>query len=64
MEIRFANEKDLSRVNDLRKQVNDLHVAGKPDVFKPGFNDTLRDYIYVILQEQVTSSMIAGSLKG
>ena len=59
MEIRFANEKDLSRVNELRKQVIDLHVAGKPDVFKPGFNDTLRDYIYVILQDPEQRIVVA-----
>ena len=44
MEIRFAREDELDRVNELRKQVNDLHVEGKPDVFKAGFNDEL--YVY------------------
>ena len=29
MEIRFARENELERVNVLRKQVNDLHVEGK-----------------------------------
>ncbi len=33
-----AKEKELDRINELRKQVNDLHVDGKPDVFKPGLN--------------------------
>ena len=46
--VRMAREEDLERVNELRRQVNDLHVAGKPDVFKPGFCDELRDYIHVI----------------
>ena len=32
----------------MRKQVNDLHVSGKPEVFKPGFPSELRDYIYEI----------------
>ena len=48
MIIRFAKENELERVNELRKQVNDLHVAGKPDVFKPGFGPELRDFINVI----------------
>ena len=48
MIIRFAKENELVRVNELRKQVNDLHVEGKPEVFKAGFNDELRDYIYNI----------------
>ena len=39
--IRFAEEKDLERVNELRKQVNDVHVNGRPDIFKPGFNASI-----------------------
>ena len=35
MVIRFAKEDELEKINVLRKQVNDLHVEGKPDVFKP-----------------------------
>ena len=48
VEIRFAREEDLARVNELRKQVNDLHVAGKPEIFKPGFSDELRDHLFTI----------------
>ena len=32
--IRFAKENELARVNELRKQVNDLHVEGKPEIFR------------------------------
>jgi GNAT superfamily N-acetyltransferase len=28
--------------------VNDLHVAGKPEIFKPGFPKELADHIYTI----------------
>ena len=31
MAVRFAEEGDLARVNELRRQVNELHVKGKPD---------------------------------
>lgn len=48
MPVRFAKESELERVNELRKQVNDLHVKGKPEIFKPGFPDELRDYIRVV----------------
>ena len=44
MLIRFAKENELIQVNELRKQVNDLHVEGKPEVFKPGFNKKLQDH--------------------
>ena len=46
MSVRFATENDFDRVNELRKQVNDLHVAGKPEVFKPGFSREMRDLVY------------------
>ncbi len=45
MAVRFAREEELPRVNELRRQVNDLHVAGKPEVFKPGFPPALQDYL-------------------
>ena len=67
MNIRFAKETDLSRVNELRKQVNDLHVAGKPDVFKPGFCDELRDYIQTIFcnpEEKIIVAEKEGTICG
>ena len=45
--IRFAKESELVRVNELRKQVNDLHVEGKSEIFRAGFNDELRDFICI-----------------
>ena len=48
--VRFAEEKDLNRVNELRKQVNDLHVEGRPDIFKPGFGEELRGFAKVLLE--------------
>jgi ribosomal protein S18 acetylase RimI-like enzyme len=50
-EIRLVRENELERVNELRMQVNALHVAGKPEVFKPGFPAELRDYIYAIRKD-------------
>ena len=57
--VRFAREGDLPRVNVLRKQVNDVHVAGKPDVFKPGFSDELRDYLFVVWQDPQKKVVVA-----
>lgn len=51
MPVRFAEKKDLERVNALRRQVNDLHVAGRPDIFKPGFPKELRDYIFAVFND-------------
>lgn len=44
--VRFAREEDLDRVNELRKQVNEVHVNGRPDIFKPGFCEELKSHIY------------------
>ena len=57
--VRFAREEDLPRVNVLRWQVNDVHVAGKPDVFKPGFSDELRDYLFVVWQDPQKKVVVA-----
>ena len=59
MNVRFAKETELSRVNELRKQVNDLHVEGKPEVFKPGFSQELRDYIRVIWDDPGKEIIVA-----
>ena len=67
MEVRFAKEKELDRINELRKQVNDLHVDGKPDVFKPGFCDELRDLINVIWtdpEQEIVVAVADGAICG
>lgn len=62
-EVRFAREEDLERVNELSRVVNDLHVKGKPDVFKPGFCDELRDYIHVIRSDP-NKEIVVAELEG
>lgn len=59
MNVRFAKEEELDRVNELRRQVNDLHVAGKPEVFKPGFSRELRDFIRVIRDDPDKEILVA-----
>ena len=46
VEVRPARREELARVNELRRMVNDLHVAGRPDIFRPGFNEALQRHIY------------------
>ena len=57
--VRFAREADLPTVNLLRREVNDLHVAGKPDVFKPGFCDELRDHLFTIWNDPGQEIVVA-----
>lgn len=48
MPVRFAKKDESDRVNELRRQVHELHAAGRPDIFKPGFPPELRDHIDTI----------------
>lgn len=57
--VRFAEEKDLDRVNELRKQVNDIHVEGRPDVFKAGFGSEMRDFAKVIISRENSNIIVA-----
>ena len=61
MVIRFAKENELIRVNELRKQVNDLHVEGKFEVFKAGFNKELQDHVYTIWKDPEQKIIVAES---
>ena len=47
--VRFAVPQDAEAINVLRKEVNDLHVAGRPNHFKAGFGKELQDHVYMYL---------------
>jgi len=67
VKVRFAREEDLERVNGLRKQVNELHVAGKPEIFRPGFGEALRDFVYEIYADPAKEIIVAeaeGEVRG
>ena len=57
--VRFAEEKDLDIINELRKQVNDIHVEGRPDVFKAGFGSEIRDFAKVIMDGENSDIIVA-----
>ena len=57
--VRFAEEKDLNIINELRKQVNDIHVEGRPDVFKAGFGSEIRDFAKVIMNGENSDIIVA-----
>lgn len=57
--VRFAEEKDLDIINELRKQVNDIHVEGRPDLFKAGFGSEIRDFAKVILNGENSDIIVA-----
>ena len=57
--VRFAEEKDLEKINALRKQVNDIHVEGRPDIFKAGFGSEIRDFAKVIINGENSDIIVA-----
>ncbi len=57
--VRFAEEKDLPRVNELRRQVSELHVNGRPDVFKPGFCQELQERVYEMYRSEDSDVIVA-----
>ena len=65
--IRFAREDDLAPINALRKQVNDLHVSGKPEIFRPGFCGEMRDHLYGIRGDpawRIVTAEADGAVRG
>ena len=59
MLVRWADQSELTRINELRKQVNDLHVEGNPQVFKPGFSQQLQDQIYDVWEDPSRNIAVA-----
>lgn len=56
---RFAEEQDLKRVNEIRRQVNDVHVNGRPDIFRPGFCKEMEERIYELWQGENRAIIVA-----
>jgi len=57
--VRFAKEKDLDQINELRKQVNEIHAKGRPDVFKAGFGNAIRDLAILFLNGESSDIVVA-----
>ena len=59
IKIRLACDADLPAVNRLRRMVNDLHVAGRPDIFKPGFCEALESHAADYLSSESNDILVA-----
>ena len=58
MSIRFAQAEDLDRVNELRRQVNELHAKGKPEIFRAEFSPEFRDFIMTIFADPLKRILV------
>lgn len=59
MLVREATLQDVEAINHSRKEVNDLHVEARPDVFKAGFGEELQNYVYSVLENPLQSLLVA-----
>lgn len=57
--IRPARRGELGRVNELRRMVNDLHVAGRPAHFKPGFGPELQARLFEVFDSDSFGVIVA-----
>lgn len=48
----------MNRVNDLRRQVNEIHAENRPDVFKSGFGQELRNLAYTLLNGENSDILV------
>lgn len=58
---------ELPRVNELREMVNRLHVEGRPDIFRPGFNEEMRNHLYVRFgaeDAEILVALVDGAVAG
>ena len=65
--VRYAERSELCRINELRAMVNELHVNGRPDIFRSGFTDELKSYLYQKFDSEssdVIAALIDGKLCG
>ena len=57
--VRFAKEEDLTRVNELRRMVNDLHCEGKSDIFRDGWCKELEDHVFAMWSDEDKDIIVA-----
>ena len=59
VEIRFAKEEELEQVNKIRRQVNDLHAAGRPDIFRQDGWEFIAPFVYTRFREEESGIIVA-----
>lgn len=59
MIIRRAEHKDLERVNDLLRQVLEVHASGRPDIFIKGSKKYTDEELLAIFENDLTPVFVA-----
>ncbi len=64
--VRPAQRKDIPAINIIRKEVNELHSSGRPDIFKPGFCGELQNFALSFIDDENKGLLVYddGDIKG
>ena len=65
--VRPADYEELARINEIRRYVNDVHVAGRPDTFRPGFCQELEQVLYRRFETEnwnILAAVVDGKIAG
>lgn len=57
--VRFAQKEELESVNEIRKQVHNIHCTERPDIFHSNFSQELREHIYSLWENENSDVIVA-----
>ena len=52
--VRYAKSEELESVNNIRKQVNEVHVKGRPDIFREDGWQFIEPFVYTRFDEETS----------
>lgn len=57
--VRYAKREELEAVNKIRKQANEVHVKGRPDIFREDGWQFIEPFIYTRFDEENSGVIVA-----
>ena len=57
--VRYAKREELESVNKIRKQVNEVHVKGRPDIFREDGWQFIEPFVYTRFDEENSGVIVA-----
>ena len=57
--VRYAKKEELERVNELRKQVSDVHYKGRPDMCRNEFTIEMQNVAYRLWESKDSDVIVA-----
>lgn len=57
--IRYAQREECEAINKIRMQVNDIHVSGRPDIFRTDAWEKIKDIVYKRFDEDGSGVIVA-----